>query len=552
MKPFESNKLQFTDVFSESRFYQVPSYQRRYSWGSDEFEDLIDDLSGADFNAEYFLGLLIMHKRSSSEYDVVDGQQRLVTLSILAACLRDVVLDEDYKKSLRKRILQEPDKALKILEKIRVAPKEDALLSQVIVEDGSTRSLKLSAAPTDTEKRYEKACKIFHEKLSAFSQDQVESFISFLLSGCTFIVITTDDLSEALRLFTITNDRGRQLRRVDILKTENLDQSYVSSDSKRQKLAIQWEEYEDALGDSDFEQFFSVARLMFVKGKPQRDLLREFNDRIFQNSSLNIKRGEPFFIKTFNLLDIYKSIFVDFDYYDSSDHKEVNAFNALVYIMSKNANSFEWKSVILLFADKFGKECIFDFVLSLEKFLLELWVKSVRKDERFDRYGTLLSKVESAKTAKEAIDAVLYDDVSIKKAAQASDLYKPSYGKYMLLRLELLASELDQPRWIDAKSVEHVLPQSPKSGSDWLKSHDSESLDAYVHSIGNLVLLSKSKNSAAKNYEFSKKKDVYLKQRVSDYPRSIEVLALAEWTKDVIEMRTKEAATKLLDDPRAS
>ena len=91
--------------------------------------------------------------------------------------------------------------------------------------------------------------------------------------------------------------------------------------------------------------------------------------------------------------------------------------------------------------------------------------------------------------------------------------------------------------------------QHPDDSGDWAKSHDLEEIEDYVNSLGNLVLLSKSKNSSASNYDFEKKEQKYLSGRVSIFPRSVQVLKYDEWTKKVIEERTEEAAELLVSDP---
>jgi len=83
----------------------------------------------------------------------------------------------------------------------------------------------------------------------------------------------------------------------------------------------------------------------------------------------------------------------------------------------------------------------------------------------------------------------------------------------------------------------------------WADHHDLDEIKEYVDSIGNLVLLSKSKNSSAYNYDFDKKKDKYLRARVSDYPRSLQVLTYSDWDKDTILTRTAEAQELILQDP---
>ncbi|MBN6187772.1 HNH endonuclease [Aneurinibacillus sp. BA2021] len=96
-------------------------------------------------------------------------------------------------------------------------------------------------------------------------------------------------------------------------------------------------------------------------------------------------------------------------------------------------------------------------------------------------------------------------------------------------------------------SIEHVLPQTPKKDSQWVKwfPHDIER-SKFVHRIGNLVLLSRSKNSQAKNYEFEKKKNEYfVRKGVSSFAITPQVLQEDEWTSTIIEKRQEKLVNVL-------
>lgn len=110
-------------------------------------------------------------------------------------------------------------------------------------------------------------------------------------------------------------------------------------------------------------------------------------------------------------------------------------------------------------------------------------------------------------------------------------------------------SEFQKPCLLSARSIEHVFPQDPEEGGEWHKMASAAERQGFVHKIGNLVLLSKSKNSSASNREFPEKKSTYLANRISDYPRSVQVLQYDNWTPQVIEERSAEAVALILKDP---
>jgi hypothetical protein len=259
------------------------------------------------------------------------------------------------------------------------------------------------------------------------------------------------------------------------------------------------------------------------------------------------KIGKDFLDVLATFVDLYDDIFLARDFLeDTDDHRR---FKALMAAMVSEFSASEWKACLLYFASKFGINRFFDYVLAVEKVYLEHWVGGVRKDERYSRYTELLASIKSLDDPSAVLAAVTSDDQSIRAACMQDNFYSTGYSKYLLLRAEILASELDQEKEFIARSVEHVLPQNPKADSAWHSTFSDDDIAAVVHTAGNLVLLSKGKNSAASNRDFSEKKETYLKNRVSDFPRSMQVLGFGEWTRQTIEARTNEFAATILDAP---
>jgi hypothetical protein len=187
--------------------------------------------------------------------------------------------------------------------------------------------------------------------------------------------------------------------------------------------------------------------------------------------------------------------------------------------------------------------------LKIEKVALTHAVSGIRKDERYADFTTILSLIEKSKTAVECLEGIKYDEEAIIERLIKDDVYKKPYEKYVLLRLELAVAELDQIREFTARTTEHVFPQTPEEGSEWSKLASAEERKKFVNKLGNLILLSQGKNSSASNKDFAEKKEKYLKTRVSDFPRSSQVLGYSKWTQAIIDERTKEAAKLVLGDP---
>jgi hypothetical protein len=534
-------------LFSEDFFFRVPEYQRPFSWEDEHFTDLINDLSDADRTQQYFLGTIVLQKKdNNNNYDIVDGQQRLTAISILLACIRDRLRKDDFKKRLQEKLLQSENVLDGIPAKIRLEVKDRKVFSELVVEEGGTLINKEERGLPEPEWRYLRAINIFKEKLAKLDEAELQSLSKFISQKCVFIYLATSTFDDAFRLFTIVNDRGKQLRRIDILKSVNIDPEVVRSEHIRNRIAQQWEEMEKDVGEDIFESIFHLIRLILIKEKPQGDLLREFDDRIFKKNIL--PKGEKFVDLIIDYISYYKAIFDDRDI-GFDDDIESNKYKSLMYIMNSEFKASEWKACVLFFAKKFEYKSIYNFLLKIEKVYMAQWVKGMRKDERFSEYSEILRLIERQDNPDSIVNDISFDQDIIISACENKNFYGAGHAKYFLLRLELISSEHDAPVDFSAKSVEHVLPQNPKAGSDWELWNDLRNLNEYVNSVGNLVLLSKGKNSSAKNYNFSTKKEKYLSPRVSNYPRSIEILKETEWGRGIVEQRTTDVKNRILQDP---
>lgn len=547
MQNIEGEIKSIGKLFSSDFFFSIPDYQRPFAWDEANFQDLIDDLETAQNGEQYFLGTLVLHKRGGkNNYDVVDGQQRITSLLILLACLRDMIIDEKYKKNLQEKIVQEENKVDSIPELPRITSKDRQIFRELILEKGGTLINKKQEDLAEPQTRYMQAISVFRQTLGKYNQGDLEKLVQFINQHCNIIYLATTSFDDAFKLFTIVNDRGRQLRRIDVLKAQNISPDAIPVDVTRDRVAKVWENLENDIGEKEFESILYSMRMIFIKEKPQEDLLAEFDNKIFKKGLL--QRGEKFVDEVKAYGDLYRGIFIDKDYVSTADQNHLK-FKAMIHIMDSEFEASEWRACLMFFAKKFIGESFYEFVLALEKKYLEQWVLGVRKDERFGAYSQILKSIESNAKAEDVIAAMNYDDAIIKKAASNPNFYTSRFAKYFLLRLEVIASEHDVYKEINAKSIEHIFPQKPSATSTWAKDVDFGEHSLVVNSIGNLVLLSKSKNSSASNHDFAVKKEKYLKDRVSDYPRSLKVTSEFEWTIAKIKANTAKIVAGILENP---
>jgi hypothetical protein len=545
MSDFESGTISVGTLFDAKSFYRIPSYQRPFSWDEEQFDDLVTDTRDAEREAPYFLGNIVLHVDKDGTKVIVDGQQRITSLMILLACLRDAIDDQKVKSEIQDKILQQARTIDKIPQRLRLEVKDRDMFQSVVVDDGGTLKIYDKADYSEPAYRYVIASTIFHKRIDALTQDERIDLVQFIISRCVLIFLQANSFDEAFRLFEIVNDRGKQLRRIDILKSKNTSPDVITQDSIRDKISAEWEALESQVGEDNFESIFFLMRLIILKDKPKHDLLREFDERIFKAGTL--KRGVPFVELLFDYVRLYKEIFTDKSYIEADTQVGIK-YQSLIHIMDAEFSASEWRACILSYAKRFGRDGFYEFLQAIEKLYLTQWTAGTRKDERYADYTLVLNAIDDAKTPAEATAKVPFDEDKIIKQVTRPIVYGAGFCKYALLRLELVTSEHDVPKRFSAKSIEHVFPQNPAAGSEWVKVAAGEEFGKFVHQIGNLVLISRSKNSSSSNLEFEEKKKKYLAVRVSDYPRSIGVLSYAEWNPEIIKQRTEEAGKLILSE----
>jgi hypothetical protein len=210
--------------------FQVPPFQREYSWTRDEIGAFWDDLRASLDEDSYFLGLIILTELPSGRKQVVDGQQRLLTLTLLAAALyreaiankRQVLADR-----LRAEFLEHADyQSDKVSARMQLAdPGESRVLQRII--DGEPFE-----ADADSEESFARRLRDAFVQLSSrlhrdLARDPFRllgAWADFLSDRLQFAVFLHPDAASAYRVFEVINTRGKELTTADLLKNFVLSQ----------------------------------------------------------------------------------------------------------------------------------------------------------------------------------------------------------------------------------------------------------------------------------------------------------------------------------------
>lgn len=401
---------------------------------------------------------------------------------------------------------------------------------------GGTEKIDEFECNNDAQKNLVNALNIFKEKIESLSQDDLKKLVQHISQHCVMIYVSTDDFNNAYKLFTIINDRGLQLRRIDILKTNNLEPSVIKNEDERNLYSFQWENMENELGADDFENLISYIRTILLKEKPKEDILKEFNNLVFAKGILC--RGKEFIDYVVSYKFIYQKLIIETEV---DLGKNTIAFKNLIHLLNDFFPSNEWIPPLLLYYKKFNSCKLFEFVTMLENKVVADWIIALTPAKRTVNINSILKSIEEACSPEAVLlnESLMYDKNALSFELN-QDIYGKRHDKYILLKLDYLETEQAEEKRHSKISVEHVLPQSPKSDSNWVKVFDDNSRKHYTNRICNLVLLSKSKNSEAKNYEFEEKKVKYIQGKSTGLVRTLKLLSEKEWTPEVLERRQKD------------
>lgn len=551
----KSEKILVKDVFS-TMWFRIPEYQRPYIWSRDEVNDLLDDLTFAyqeKPDQEYFLGSFVFQSKKADESrgeefdenDLLDGQQRMTTLLMLFACIRDLTTDADAKSDCQDCIYQKGSQYKRVPERNRLvfAIREEVqnfVDNFVKSQGGTTKDAELSKiAKYKNDKSLQNMAAAILEIRRFFADPDKnaspESLLQFLLNKVLFIYVATQDLDDAFRLFTILNDRGVPLRNSDILKSTNL--GALQSNKDKTRFAELWEEAEGELGD-DFDRFLNYVRTILVKEKARLNLLQEFETKIYnptekekasgQKKPALLKKGKETFQLVERYLKHYGTLMGGGNYDDTGGSFE---FDNLIKVMLKGLPSTDWIPPLLRYFDRFGHERLLEFLVLLDNKFSADWICQYTPTDRIEHMNQVIKVIEQAQN----VDAVLSNDgfeidVSSFVRTVEDAVYGRRFTRYLLIKLDFLYQDHAHRMSLEDPSVEHVLPQNPSDDSQWKSDFSDEQREQWTHRLGNLVLISMKKNTSQGRSDYTLKKKKYFEKRISTCPNSLRVLQNAQWT----------------------
>ena len=545
-------------VFSDAFLLNIPVYQRPYAWTTEQASELFDDLHNAmnaGPDAPYFLGSIVLVKESQDpESFVVDGQQRLTTLAMLLCILRDLAAGENdaaatdldqFVRQAGNQFTGAEDRS-----RLNLRDRDQEFFGRYVQERGGTTDL-VEMDPsdfTDPQRLMFENVKILRTALNKLDPSVRAAFGIFVVRHCYLVVVTATDRDSAYRIFSVMNDRGLDLRPTDILKAEiigNVQEPQTAAYARK------WEDIEEGVGRDRFRDLFAHIRMIRLKSKLRSTLQADFENKILSEID-----GSAFID---DMLDPYASVYeklVTASYVSERDASRVNSY--LRHL--GRLDNFDWLPPAMEFflrARKAGDSVLW-FIRDLERLAYGLFVLRRNVNQRINRYADVLRCIEGGEDLREGGSPLQLNPTEIAEVRDRLDgpIYLATRGvaRTLLIRLDSVLSEAEGIYEPGIISVEHVLPQNPQARSQWLEWYPNEAVRAaWTHRLGNLVLLSRRKNSRASNLEFTRKKEEYFfGDGVTPFVLTNDLRNVGDWSHRALRARQERLLGSFVSEWRLS
>lgn len=542
-------------LFSRSYRYVVPEYQRQYSWGEEQWDDLWRDLQSIDDGRTHFLGSVVFVECNTgfdelNEYEIVDGQQRLTTISVLLCAIR-----EYYKKmgndgaaeSIDSQYLWEKDEEFTDKQKIELNS----------LDADQYRRLLHGNRPREEESKIRGAIEFYADKISSLSDEEVEEVRKKLLNGVTLVTIDCPSQESAFRLFETLNDRGLELSEIDLMK--NYLYKKITNDPGINTEAVK-QDWEGIIDDIRYElnkpfrffiHYFLFATEPDISSNISQNTLyetfQELIDEKIPESNITL---EEYMSKMAEDTLLYLNLInAEISKFDSSSNDRINE---LLEDLDRLGYTQERIYLMGVFSHLSSASKVIRCLKLIESYIIR---------QRFTNYitGSSLNELyaEICRDAFSREDTIPYirsrlesqaprDDELI-AAMTGRDFARSERTLFVLERLESDHFRRASRSRVPTGEIEHVIPRKAFTAKKYNKWQDyldcgQGEFNEYKDKLGNLTVLERRLNLEASDRPFEQKRSIYGN---SDYKMARELAENQNWSLRAVEERTTQLAEQV-------
>lgn len=501
---FDADPTPIHQLFEgRNTLYKIPEYQRPYSWEKSHIDQLWDDLyeawnNNADADDSYFLGTIILVDNGDDRLDILDGQQRITTMVIFYAVLRDF-FDEEVTGQLNRinrRLEESPDSDDSKYRLITGEKHQDVFESTV-----------LSGIALNEENSYTAAARYIKKALEDKFDDpsELENFFDFVEEDIEIIKIETSELSYAIRLFQTVNNRGKDLTVSDLTKSYLFS---LTSDEQRDVVTESWKKLSSKFDDNydRLDDLLSSYRLYLRETRAEEAIYEELKNEF----DAALKDGESV-VGLARDINKYAEAFLTVENEDSRE----------MYMLSNLKHTQYWKT-ILTTAKKHGFDKYDELIDALVAMYYSYWIGGHTSEKIKILSYNILSQIKDGEGVGEIWEYIEGKRSSDNIAQKVQDnLYSEVYGESwhrpLLLALEYnlsvdrKTSEIEPGQDIHS---EHILSKKYETAMEnqeyWREHFDADEAAKLRHTLGNLTPLEQEVHEKVQQKPFPMKPAHYL------------------------------------------
>jgi uncharacterized protein with ParB-like and HNH nuclease domain len=522
--------------------YRVPLYQRGYSWRvSDEVQEFWEDVT-ENIGEEYFFGSMVINNRNRNRPEIIDGQQRMATVLIFLAAIRDFwsKADNDSARWLHDKYIEDRGIRKRSYYKMELNFSDRDFFRNCILKRPEGRETpKKKARLRTTHKRILEAYNFFVERLTAKIKDEdsnwnyVEKILEQVIHNLKIILISVGTTEDGYTIFETLNDRGLDLSAADLFKNHIFMKAKVGRyDPKRIPVIVNdWDDLAENLDKTDITGFLRHYWLSKIELVRKDDLYKKFKTYI-------AKKDVNDFVSDLKIYSEYYGAFEDPARENDSNIRDV--LYGLNTLKAKGCYPLLLSARAVLDSDEVFAE--------LAK-LIE--ILTFRYSTICNKQANLLERVyhTTAKTLFNSKGKKIKTIIGeLKKLIPDNDEFSTNFFRktmvgikpqvaYMLRKIEGMENRETTPLGTKSVHIEHIMPQTLTA--EW-ESYLGADLDFYeidLNRFGNLTLLGNKLGSAASNKPFLGKRDNYYNN--SNIAITNKLTKFGKWGREQIEERQR-------------